>query len=78
VKASDTCNRSSFIPQADFSDEYGRDGPSDPALPDQTGASATEFIIIRVFPVAFPVFPSETARKRSNGDLVTYASNGSG
>jgi hypothetical protein len=27
----------------------------------------TEFVAIRVFPVAFPVFPSETARKSSNG-----------
>ena len=37
-----------------------------------------EFLAICVFPVAFRVFPSETARKSLNGDLVTYASYGYG
>ena len=37
-----------------------------------------ENLAIRVFPVAFRVFPSETARKSFHGDLVTYASNGFG
>jgi hypothetical protein len=34
-----------------------------------------EFLAICVFPVAFRVFPSETAK---DGDLVTYASYGFG
>jgi hypothetical protein len=52
------------VTQAQILGECSRDGPSNPILPDQADASVTEFIIIRVFPVAFPVYPSETARKR--------------
>jgi hypothetical protein len=37
-----------------------------------------EFLPICVFPVAFRVVPSETAKKSLNGDLVTYASYGFG
>src|ERR1700733_5835172 len=64
--------------RAQFSENVVGKTLPDPALRDQTDAPATEIIIIRAFPVAFPVFTSEPARKRSNGDLVTYASNGSG
>jgi hypothetical protein len=37
-----------------------------------------EILAIRVFPVAFRAYPSETAKKSLNGDLVTYASYGFG
>jgi hypothetical protein len=61
-----TCNRSSFIPpfRPKFSMNFRHAGPPKPVFPDQACPSTTEFVTIRVFPVAFPVLPSETARKR--------------
>ncbi len=37
------------------------------------GTAGTEIALNSVFPVAFPVYPSETARERNHQDWVTYA-----